>query len=219
MNKSSSGVGAVILAAGASTRMGQPKQLLPFEGRSLLRGAADAALASKCDQVVVVLGANALRVREEVEDLPVLVALNAQWSEGMSASVRAGLKALEASEESAGELLRAAVLLPCDQPHLSAEVLNRLIGAHAASGKAIVVSGYEDIWGVPMLFGRELWPELLALNGKRGAQSVALRHPGEVECVPFSLGALDLDTRDDYERLLVARGSGAVSRSKRNGCP
>ena len=93
-------VGAIILAAGASTRMGQPKQLLSFEGRSLLRRAADAALASKCEVVVAVLGANALRVMEEIEDVPVLVALNENWSEGLGASVHAGLELLEKSEAS-----------------------------------------------------------------------------------------------------------------------
>ena len=199
MSEFQTGVGAIILAAGASTRMGEPKQLLRFDGSTLLRCAAHAALGSDCQTVVVVTGANAERVREEVSDLPVAVAHNEQWSEGMGASVRVGVEALEKE----GARVLAAVLMPCDQPHLSSEVLNRLIEAHQTSGKAIVVSGYEEVWGVPMLFARSLWPELRELGGKGGAQSVALRHAEKVECVPFPDGARDIDTRDDYERLLA----------------
>lgn len=198
------GVSAIVLAAGASTRMGEPKQLLPFEGRSLLRRAVDTALASRCETVVVVLGANALRIREEIVDSPVLVAINERWSRGMSTSVRAGLEVLEKSRGK--QRISAAVLMPCDQPHLSGTVLNRLIDAHHANDQPIVVSGYSGIWGVPMLFTRSLWPELRALSGQGGAQSVALRHASEVECVPFPLGACDLDTRHDYEQLFPEAG-------------
>lgn len=191
-------IGAIILAAGASTRLGEPKQLLPFEGSTLLRRACDAALASRCETVVVVLGANAARIAGEVESLPVLVAHNQRWSEGMGLSVRVGVEALEAQPQ----VLEAAVLMPCDQPHLSAEILNGLVDAHHASRRPVVVSEYEGTWGVPMLFARALWPELLALGGSRGAQSVARRHAEQVECVPFPLGALDVDTREGYEALL-----------------
>ena len=195
------GVAAIILAAGASLRMGEPKQLLLFENRTLLRRAVDAALASCCESVVVVVGANAERVCEEVDELPVEVVFNERWSEGMGSSVRAGLESLSVAND---EDLDAVVILPCDQPRLSCDVLNDLIESHQASGKPIIVSGYEEIWGVPMLFARELWPELKLLEGKRGAQSVARRRAEDVECVPFPGGAFDLDTREDYERLLAA---------------
>jgi molybdenum cofactor cytidylyltransferase len=202
-------VGAIILAAGASTRMGEPKQLLKLDGSTLIRRVADAALASKCASVVVVLGANSLRIAPEVESLPVIVVHNEQWSEGMGTSVRVGLEALKTSDSE--QVLEAAVLMPCDQPHLGAEVLNRLIDAHRSSGKPIVVSGYEGTWGVPMLFARSLWPEILALSGNRGAQSIALRHAKKVECLPFPLGALDLDTREGYERLLAAAATSGTA--------
>ena len=190
-------VGAIILAAGASTRMGEPKQLLAFDGSTLVRRAAHAALSSTSREVVVVVGANAERVGKEVADLPVTIVFNGRWSEGMGTSVRAGLEASDGER-----VLAAAVLMPCDQPHLSAEVLNRLMDAHHETGKPIVVSGYEEVWGVPMLFARSLWPELRVLAGDRGAQGVARRHAGEVECVPFPLGAFDVDTRADYGAFL-----------------
>ena len=208
-------VGAIILAAGASTRLGEPKQLVRFEGQSLLRRATDAALASKCQTVVVVLGADASRTEKELHSLPVIVVHNERWSEGMSTSVRIGLEALEANHGTNDDnrVLDAAVLMPCDQPHLSPEVLNRLMEAHHETGQPIVVSGYSNTWGVPMLFARSLWPELHELNGSRGAKSVAVRHAEQVECVPFPGGAFDVDTRDDLERLHINKsgphGSGA----------
>ena len=189
-------VGVIILAAGASSRLGQPKQLLAFEGQSLLRRVCLAALASRLSPVVVVLGANENLLRSEIEDLPLQIASNPDWQAGLSQSVRAGLDALE---EQSG--IRAIVIAPCDQPLLDAGVFNRLLDAHANTGCAIAVSSYADIWGTPMLFERALWPELRALSGDRGAQKVARRHAERVECVPFPGGAFDVDTRADYEAL------------------
>jgi len=120
--------------------LGQPKQLLSFRGRSLLRHAAETALASVCRPVVVVLGAFAERLNGELSGLPVTVAMNLQWAEGMSSSIRAGLKALAA--ESAGP--NAVVIMLCDQPLVSAQFLNRLVAVHQSSGKGI---GRGGIWG------------------------------------------------------------------------
>jgi xanthine dehydrogenase accessory factor len=188
-------VGIVILAAGGSSRLGEPKQLLPLEGRSLLRRAAKAALESRCDPVAVVVGAAAERMRAELADLPVRIVQNDRWSDGLSTSVQAGLEALENEVE-------ALVFVPCDQPALDAVMLNRLITAHEKSGRSIVVSSYGEAWGAPMLVARRFWPELKTLRGDRGAQPVAYRHTAEVESVPFPEGACDIDTREDYEALL-----------------
>ncbi|MEA3186954.1 MAG: xanthine dehydrogenase accessory factor [Chthoniobacter sp.] len=187
--------GIVILAAGKSARLGEPKQLLPFEGKSLLRRTAETALASRCVQVVVVIGSQEERMRAELAGLPLRIVQNDHWNLGLSTSVRAGLKALEDDVE-------AIVFVPCDQPALEAEILNRLVIAHEKSGTPIVVSEYGGVWGAPMLFARSVWGELKALQGDRGAQSVAHRHADEVECVPFPEGACDIDTREDYEALL-----------------
>lgn len=198
-NSAAPRVGAIILAAGASSRLGQPKQLLPFEGQSLLCRVIEAALASRCAPVVVVLGAGAEALREEIGDAPVIVALNADWEQGLSTSIRAGIAAL--GEADTPDSITAAIIAPCDQPHLSRTVLERLIDVHHATLRPIAVSGYEGIWGTPMLFARALWPELEALQGDRGAKAVALRHAEGVECVPFAAGALDIDTPGDYARL------------------
>jgi xanthine dehydrogenase accessory factor len=188
-------IGLVILAAGGSSRLGEPKQLLPLEGSTLLRRTVEAALASRCKPVAVVVGAGGERMRAELAGLPVRIVQNEQWSEGLSTSVRAGVEALEGEVE-------AMMFVPCDQPALDAAMLNKLAAAHEKSGKPIVVSGYGEAWGAPMLIARHFWAELKALRGDRGAQPVAYRHPGEVECVPFPEGACDIDTREDYEALL-----------------
>lgn len=188
-------VGVIVVAAGASSRLGQPKQLLLFEGQSLLRRVCRAALASGLSPVVVVLGANEPLLRSEIEDLPLRIVGNPNWQAGLSQSVRAGVDALESDP------IGAVVLAPCDQPLLDSDVFNRILETHTRTHCPIVVSGYEDLWGTPMLFERALWPELRALAGDRGAQGVARLHAEHVECVPFPGGAFDVDTRADYQRL------------------
>ena len=188
-------IGLVILAAGESSRLGEPKQLLNFEGRSLLRRTVETALASSCAPVVVIVGSQGERMRSEISGLPLRIVQNDDWSLGLSTSVRAGLEALENEVD-------AIVFVPCDQPALDAVMVNRLVAAHEKSGTPIVVSEYGGVWGAPMLFARSLWGELNALQGDRGAQSVAHRHADKVECVPFPEGACDIDTPADYQALL-----------------
>jgi len=192
-------IGLVILAAGASTRMGIPKQLLAFRGRSLLRHAAEEALASGCRPVIVVLGAQAERLQEEVSGLPVRVVVNARWAEGMGTSIRAGIEALTA--DPGVEVVEAAVLAVCDQPYFSARIVRELIAAREQTGSAIAAAGYEGARGVPALFSRALFPELLALEGHEGARRVIQAHPDETLAVPFPEGAIDLDTPEDHARL------------------
>jgi xanthine/CO dehydrogenase XdhC/CoxF family maturation factor/CTP:molybdopterin cytidylyltransferase MocA len=193
------GTGIVILAAGGSSRMGGPKQLLDFQGRSLLHRAAGTALEAGCGPVVVVVGAGADRMREELAGLPVRIVRNEDWSEGLSTSVKAGLAALEGEVE-------AVIFVPCDQPGVDAGVLNALVAARERSGRGIVVSGYGGAWGAPMLLEASYWPEVRKLTGDRGAQKVAYAHADEVECVPFPHGTFDIDTPADYKAYLQAAG-------------
>jgi xanthine/CO dehydrogenase XdhC/CoxF family maturation factor/GTP:adenosylcobinamide-phosphate guanylyltransferase len=206
------GTGIVVLAAGVSARLGEPKQLLPFEGQSLLRRTVEAALASRCAPVAVVIGANAARMRAELGGLPVRIVQNDDWNLGLSTSVRAGVEALEGEAE-------AIVFTPCDQPALDAAMLNKLIAAHEDTGKPIVVSAYGEAWGAPMLVARRFWDELKALEGDRGAQPVAYRHAEEVEAVPFPEGACDIDTREDYEALLKVASPALPMKSEDPGEP
>ncbi|MFN6566886.1 nucleotidyltransferase family protein [Dendronalium sp. ChiSLP03b] len=192
-----SNVAIIILAAGASTRMGTPKQLLPYQGGSLLHHTIESAIASVCKPVIVVLGANAQHIRSEVTQPSVQVVENPQWNLGMSASIRSGILSLSTYSKS----VDAVVIAVCDQPFLSSEIINLLVEAYHSSGKAIVASQYAETLGVPALFSHIFFSELAALGETVGAKHLINRHLNEVFCVPFPLGAVDIDTPKDYEQL------------------
>lgn len=190
-------IGVVILAAGASTRMGRPKQLLLHRGQTLLRRAVETTLASRCRPVVVVIGAHADQVKQELEHLPVLVAENRNWEEGMSSSIRSGLEKLVAD---AGEIDGAVIML-CDQPFVTTAVIDELVDQRRETGKLIIASAYQDIRGVPALFGKELFEEIAGLEGNEGAKQLIAKHPEEVATVCFPEAVVDVDTPRDYELL------------------
>lgn len=198
------GIGVVILAAGAATRMGAVKQCLPFRNRSLLRHTAEEALASRCHPVVVVLGAHAERASVEIRDLPVQGVVNPRWPEGMGTSIRCGVNALITGPE--GAKVEAVVLTVCDQPYFSADTVRKLLAAQQQSRSPIVAAEYGGTRGVPALFSRSLFPELLVLEGQEGARRVILARTEETVGVPFPEGAFDLDTPEEYARLLTMTG-------------
>ncbi|HEX8128782.1 MAG TPA: nucleotidyltransferase family protein [Pyrinomonadaceae bacterium] len=192
------GVGAVVLAAGSSSRMGSPKQALQFRGESLLRRAALAALGAGCCPVIVVTGANAELSRRELDGLDVREVLNTLWETGMASSIRAGVEGLV----SAAAEVDAAVLLLCDQPHVTADVISGLVAAHRATGSHVVASTYGGSFGVPALFGRTIFAELTRLEGRSGAKQVIKKYASEAHFLPFYGGEVDVDTPDDFSRLI-----------------
>ncbi|MBL9187692.1 MAG: nucleotidyltransferase family protein [Opitutaceae bacterium] len=189
--------GAIILAAGASTRLGTPKQLLLVEGRPLLVRAVESALASPAWPVVVVLGAHAEKIRPALARLPVLIAENPAWAEGMASSLRAGITTLRQFSRR----LDAALVALCDQPAFSAETIDRLVAAQRATGRGIVAARYGGRPGAPALFLREHFPALAALTGEEGARSLLHDDPARVATVDLPELALDLDTPADVARL------------------
>ena len=199
MNQS---IGIIVLAAGASTRMGTSKQLLFYEGETLLRRAVVAALDSSCRPVVVVLGSQADALLKELADPDAYTVVNPAWAEGMGASIRCGLAALEALPEVGVE---ATVLTLCDQPLVTAGVIGRLLAAYQAKRSRLVVSEYEvkgeTIRGVPALFHRDLFNELLALRGVEGARRIISRYGAEATTVAVPEGRFDVDTPADYQAL------------------
>ena len=189
------GVNAVMLAAGASRRLGEAKQLLRLSGQPLVRRAALAALESGARRVLVVTGADAERVEGALAGLALECVRCASWEAGLAASLRAGVSAALARDA------RASVLvLLADQPALSAALLDALIAKHAA-GAAIVASEYGGEPGVPALFAPHFARELLALDGDRGAKALLLRERERAALVPFADGALDVDTPEDWARV------------------
>lgn len=186
--------GVVILAAGASARMGEPKQLLPYEGKPLLLHAVEAALGSAGWPVVVVLGAYAERIRPALARVPVLIVENPAWPEGMASSIREGIAALQQFSRA----LDAAVIALCDQPAFSAEVIAQLVAAQRASGCGIVAARYRGRNGAPALFLREHFSALAHLTGEAGARALLNGDPSKIAPVDLPALALDLDTPGDF---------------------
>lgn len=185
--------GAVILAAGASTRMGTPKQLLELDGRPLVIRAVEAALASPAWPVVVVLGAHAEKIRPALARLPVLLADNPAWSEGMAASIRAGMTTLRQFSRA----LDGALVALCDQPAFSAETIAQLVAAQRTTGRSIVAARYGGRCAAPALFLREHFETLVHLTGEAGARELLNSSSARVTPVDLPDLAHDLDTPAD----------------------
>ena len=189
--------GVVVLAAGASVRLGKPKQLLEYEGKNLLQHVLDAAVNSDAKPVIAVLGANADLVSKEIDKSKVHVVKNSEWEEGMASSLRIGLKALQKISPS----VEGVIFMVCDQPHVSAALINDLINTHVGSCKPIVTCNYGEATGPPALFHKSLFAELMKLKGDVGARKVIQQHSDKVATVLFTKGEIDIDTKEDYEAL------------------
>ncbi len=188
--------GIIVLAAGASTRMGTPKQLLrQTNGLSLIQQAAQTAQASQLGEVVVVLGANAELVAQEIALLGVHGVVNTDWNSGMGSSIVAGVQYLLAMHPQLEHLL---VMLG-DQPLLTAQHLINLTKTAQENQAPLAVSVYGDTKGVPAIFSKTLFKELLQLQGAPGAKSVIQQNLQQAVCVPFPEGALDIDTPEDWK--------------------
>jgi CTP:molybdopterin cytidylyltransferase MocA len=185
-------IGAAILAAGASRRLGRPKQLVSVEGQQLVRRMAEVALQSGCEPVAVVLGANAAEVGAAVADLPVVCLSNPEWAEGMGSSVRL------AAGWASGTALDALMLVLVDQIRLSSGHLDALRAA-SDHGLRIAASAYQGLLGVPAVFPRRFFPALRALKGVSGARRL-LRGDFPVTAVNWPEGIYDLDRMTDLVR-------------------
>lgn len=190
-------VGAILLAAGESRRLGAPKQLVRYRGVTLVRRALDAALGSGAFPVILVLGAHFEEVAAEAAGLPVLVVRNPEWPSGMASSLRCGLDALQEHASNCP----SALLMVCDQPMLEAAHLGLLLQRQAAVGK-VVAAQYGGRVGVPAVFPERYFQRLRAITGDQGARQIlALLPPEELEIVPLDEARLDVDTAEDVSRL------------------
>lgn len=185
----------VILAAGGSRRLRQPKQLVEIAGKSLVRRAAETALSAGSGSVHVVLGAEVVRIRAALEGLPVELVVNEAWKEGLASSIRAAIDAIEHRERPVETL----ILMLCDQPGVSSDVLRRLLDAYRATRTPVVASRYPEGPGVPALFHAELFPALKALRGDVGARPLIRYLNRDIVTIPFALPD-DIDTPADLER-------------------
>ena len=205
---------AVVLAAGGSSRMGVPKQGLELDGTPLVRRAAEAACGAGCRPVVVVLGACADEVGRRLDGLPVLVVENARWEAGLGSSIRAGVAAaIAAAPEIEGVLLALA-----DQALVDAAALMRLCRTARSSRHPVAASRYAGTIGVPAWFARDFLPRLLALDPAEGCKRLLRAHAHETAIVDCPEAGFDVDTPEDYARLLLRTAAGDVGESSAGRC-
>jgi len=187
-------VPAIILAAGASRRLGQPKQLVRIKDETLLGRTVRVAMESGAGPVFVVLGAHREAITGEVDLTGVHAVFNPDWEQGIASSIRAGIVALQQELPDA----TAALLLVCDQPRLTAEHLRGLTAAFdKRSEPAIVASTYADIAGIPAIFPASEFEALVGLRGDEGARGLMRNPRCLLETVSFDGGEVDVDTLAD----------------------
>jgi len=192
-------ISAVVLAAGASTRMGSPKLLLPLGGEPVIRRTVRQVADSGFDDVIVVTGGEHRRLAEAVAGLPVRLAVNPDFASGMGSSFRVGVEHLGEAE--------AAMFALGDQPFLTPKEYGAILGTWRAGHPLIVGSRFGDVTAPPHLFARELFPELAALQ--HGARSILERHAARMTVLAFPAGMLmDIDTPEDYERAIERLAAG-----------
>jgi len=188
-------IGAVILAAGPSSRLGRPKQTILYEGKTLLQRAAEAAEGAGCHPVIIVLGAHANAILDHFPYKSATIVHNDHWHEGMGTSIAVGMNALLQADST----VEAVIIMVCDQPFADTALLHKLIDQQQLTGKGIAASTYAHTMGVPALFDSSYFDTLLQLGGDEGAKKIMLLYEEDVTLIPFEKGVIDIDTVEDVE--------------------
>jgi molybdenum cofactor cytidylyltransferase len=197
MDEANKQTGIIVLAAGAARRMEEPKQLLEFEGETLLRRAALAAVKSVCQPVVVILGAHFEKTNAEVKDLEVEICFNENWQDGLSSSIKTGIEYLLRIKPD----ISAVIFTLGDQPFVTTNHINRFAEKFYHSKSAIIAAGYNGIIGVPALFAREIFDDFSELSGDQGAKRILEKRREDVETIELPEAAFDIDTPQDFSHL------------------
>ncbi len=187
----------LILAAGASKRMGSIKQLLPWAETTLLGNAIAMAQSSKANKTIVVLGANASVIAAQLPDKEVQFIKNENWASGMGSTIATGIECLLKN----GEPYEAVLITLADQPLIDTRYLNLMIDTANKVNKGIVATAYGDRAGVPALFGRPYFKTLMALGAEQGAKEVLIRFKSDIFMLDPGDKSLDIDTKEDYEAI------------------
>lgn len=193
----STNIGTVILAAGSSSRLGRPKQLLQYQNTTLMQRIIDIVIPFNFATSVVILGANADQIRENTNFESVTAIYNEHWSEGIASSVRTGVS--ESIKLNAA--LDSILFLLSDQPFVSAELIRELIEKHESGNQRITACSYNQNVGVPAIFPKRFFPKLKELTGDVGAKKIIMQQSEMVDEVAFKKGNFDIDTSEDYKQL------------------
>jgi molybdenum cofactor cytidylyltransferase len=198
-------ISAILLAAGESRRMGRPKQLLEWHGKSLLQHVLESLMKSAADEIILVLGHEADRIRSGLPALPVKVVINQDYKQGMASSLRRGLLAMDPGSE-------AFLVLLADQPDIDPEIINRIIREfrQADPPRGIVRPVYRGLPGHPVLIGVQYLQEALQLRGDAGARPILVNHPGDILEIDVDRDAVlkDIDTPEAYRKYTRQAESG-----------
>ena len=193
-------IAIIILGAGASTRLNEPKQLLPFNGKTLIEHAIDAALNSNVGPVYVVLGCSGDLISKKLKSYrrKITIVQNPDWENGVSSSIRTGLNEAEKKDARIYGIMITLV----DQPLINTSHLVKMIKSHFTFGKKIIASGYGGSFGVPAFFHKSMFNYIEKLNGDQGAKSIISNLKQDVHIIPNPDAELDIDTEEDYKILL-----------------
>ncbi|TDO73330.1 molybdenum cofactor cytidylyltransferase [Flavobacterium chryseum] len=189
--------GIVILAAGSSSRLGQPKQLLTYKNTTLLKNTINAASLIPNAVIIVVTGSNHELIKEQIESGEIKISFNPDWEMGMSSSIAKGLSdvLLEYSQ------IEKCIFAVCDQPFVSTAIFENLIDQYNKTKKGIAASAYAETLGTPVLLDKKYFKELLELKGQEGAKKIINKFLDDTVAVPFEKGNIDIDTMEDYNNL------------------
>ncbi len=187
----------IILAAGGSSRLGKPKQVLQFQNSTLLTNVVKAAAAIDNNDIIVVTGAYAEEVEKSITVSNVHIVMNNEWQSGLASSIRTGINQLQKINSE----VDTCIIAVSDQPFVSGDTFSGLIEAKEATNKGICASSYKGTAGTPALFDKKYFNTLLSLDGDEGAKKIITGHPDDVTLVPFEKGSIDIDTEQDYEKL------------------
>ena len=191
-------VGIIILAAGNSSRLGQPKQLLAYKETTLLKNTVKEASLVPHAVVIVVTGSNHELIEKELDSSAIKISFNPDWETGMSSSIVKGLKDLLRLQPD----IQKCIFTVCDQPFVTGALFTNLVEEYQKSGKGITASEYTAKLGTPVLFDKKYFAELLELKGQDGAKKIITKYLDDTAKVPFEKGSIDIDTEDDYNKLI-----------------
>jgi len=187
----------LIMAAGASRRLGQPKQLVEYQGQTLIRRISKEAIDADIGNVTIVTGYDHVTIESEIRDLHVDVYYNEEWEEGLGASIRNGLKHILKEKPDTNAILLTMV----DQPYVDGTHLKKLAKAYDPSRPMIIASAYSSTFGVPVLFDSHYFDLMKELIGDEGGKKVFVKYLRNIVEIPFIEGAIDIDEKEDLKSL------------------
>lgn len=190
-------VASIIVAAGASSRLGRPKQLVLVDGEPLLRRAIRCAVGAGAEPVFVVLGAYRQTIQNVIDFGFATVLVNDHWEEGLASSIRTGIEAVDV-----GTVAEGVLLMTCDQPRVTAEHLRKMIeGFDAQAGTVLIASIYAGVRGTPAIFPRAMFADLLGLRGDKGARGLLAKASLPLVEIQLEGGDIDIDRPEDLTEL------------------